>query len=144
MRNKPNVYLDNSVLNRPFDDQSVPNNKLETIAFFLILKSIEQNKVILISSDIVEYENSKNPFPERKFWINFYIALAKQNQKLNQEIILKAQEIARLKIMPLDALHLACAEYAGVDYFITCDYDIIKRYKHDLNIINPVDFILNL
>jgi len=39
------VYLDNSVLNRPFDDQSYPKIKMEIVATILVFKLIENNKL---------------------------------------------------------------------------------------------------
>lgn len=41
----------------------------------------------------------------------------------------------------IDALHLAAAEAADVDFFITCDYNIIKKYKGNLKVIRPLDFL---
>lgn len=143
MSHKCKIYLDNCVLNRPFDKQSSVI-RLETIAFFSILQFIEQNKLILVSSEIVEYENSKNPFQERKIWVAYYTSLATVYQKINQKIIKRSEELEQLKIMSIDALHLSCAEEAKVDYFITCDYDIKKRYQGQLIIIDPVSFVLNI
>lgn len=135
------VYLDNSVLNRPFDDQSVPKNRLEAIATIFIFKLIEQREIKLMNSSVVEYENSKNPFPEKKFWISAYLSKASFYQKLDIRIEGKAKEIEKLKIPAIDSLHLATAEEARADYFITCDYDVIKRYIGDLKVMNPIDFI---
>lgn len=135
------VYLDNSVLNRPFDDQSVPMVRLETIATFFIFGLIEEKKIKLVNSSIIEYENSKNPLFERKIWISAYLSKATFYQTLNSKIKKKAMEIEKLKIPPIDSLHLASAEAARVDYFITCDYNIIRKYKGDLKVVNPIDFI---
>lgn len=135
------IYLDNSVLNRPFDDQSLPKIRLETTAAVLIFELIESKKIKLVNSSVIEYENSKNPFFERKIWISVYLSRATLYQKLNQRIKKRAKEIEELKIAPIDSLHLASAEAAGVDYFVTCDYDITGRYKGKLKIMDPVDFI---
>ena len=40
MNSKVKVYLDASALNRPFDDQSLPRNRLETEAVIVILDQI--------------------------------------------------------------------------------------------------------
>ena len=42
---------------------------------------------------------------------------------------------------PIDALHLATAESANVDFFITTDYNIIKKYKGNLKVIKPLEFL---
>lgn len=135
------VYLDNSVLNRPFDDQSIPKNRLEAVATIFIFKLIEQRKIKLMNSSVIEYENFKNPFPERRFWISAYLSKASFYQKLDIRIERRAKEIEKFKITAVDSLHLATAEKVRVDYFITCDYEVIKRYIGDLKIVNPIDFI---
>ncbi|MBL7156231.1 MAG: PIN domain-containing protein [Candidatus Pacebacteria bacterium] len=135
------IYLDNSALNRPFDNQSSSQIRLETVAMFFIFEFIEKGKIKLVNSSVVEYENSKNPFLERKIWISAYLANFFFYQELNLKIKERAMEMANLKISSIDSLHLSSAEAARVDYFITCDYDIIKRYKGSLKVMNPVDFI---
>ena len=135
------IYFDNSVLNRPFDDQSIAKIRLETIATFFILELIEKRKIKLVNSSVIEYENSKNPFFKRKIWISAYLSKATFYQKINLKIKEGAKEIRKFKIPPIDCLHLASAEAANVDYFITCDYDLIRKYKGSLKVINPIDFI---
>jgi len=45
---------------------------------------------------------------------------------------------------PVDALHLACAEEAKAEYFITCDDRIIKKYRGEtLKAMNPVSFVMS-
>lgn len=135
------IYLDNSVLNRPFDDQLLPQIRLETVATFVISDWIDNGKVKLVNSSVIEYENSKNPFFERKIWISTYLSEALFYQKININIVRRAKEFEKLGIAAIDSLHLASAEAAKVDYFITCDYDIIKRHQGKMKVFNPVDFI---
>ena len=45
-----------------------------------------------------------------------------------------------MNIKGMDSLHLACAEKMRVDYFITCDDRMIKRYRGYLIVINPTTF----
>lgn len=135
------IYLDNSVLNRPFDDQSIPKIRLETVAILFIFDLIEKQKIKLVNSSVIEYENSKNPFFERKIWISAYLSKATFYQKPNLKIKERTKEIRELGISPIDSLHLASAEASGVDYFISCDYDIIRKYKGKLKALSPVEFI---
>ncbi|MFY9463262.1 MAG: hypothetical protein WAP52_03700 [Candidatus Sungiibacteriota bacterium] len=42
------IYLDNSFLNRPFDEPSLGWNRLEADTLFLILERIKENKLRLV------------------------------------------------------------------------------------------------
>ena len=131
-------------MNRPFDDQSVSNVRLEAMAAYFIFALIEEKKIKLVNSSVIEYENSKNPFFERKIWVFAYLSKATFYQRVNSKIKERAKGIGELKISSIDSLHLASAEAARVDYFITCDYDIIRKYKGNLKAINPINFIQTL
>jgi predicted nucleic acid-binding protein len=45
------------------------------------------------------------------------------------------------QLQPLDAVHLASAEAAQVDFFITCDYTVLKHYRGTLHIVTPLQFL---
>ena len=60
------IYLDNCCYNRPFDDQLQLNIRLETQAKLQIQKDIIDGKHKLIWSYVLDYENSKNPFMEKR------------------------------------------------------------------------------
>ena len=138
------LYLDTSVYNRPFDDLSQPRIWLEALAFAVILQMLELGGVELVSSEVLEFENSRNPFPHRKAWVSFYLSLAKGYQELNEAIRRRARSLESEGLKPLDALHLACAEEAKVEYFITCDDRIIRKYQGEvLKAVNPVNFVMS-
>lgn len=63
------IYLDNCCFNRPFDDQSQLRIRLESEAKLKIQEEIRAGKFHLVWSYILDYENSKNPFQERKIRI---------------------------------------------------------------------------
>ncbi|MEZ4662073.1 MAG: PIN domain-containing protein [Caldilineaceae bacterium] len=123
------IYLDTSVYNRPFDDQSQPRIWLESLAFSLILESIEHGDLDLIASAVIQYETSRNPYEIRRRWIHSVIALAVENRPVNEAIRRRANALEISGIKPLDALHVAAAEAAQADYFVTCDDRLIKRYR---------------
>ena len=138
------AYLDNSVYNRPFDDQGQPRIWMETLAFSLILRMVELGELHLIISIVVIYENSRNPFPERREWVNDCIALARYNKQIDEKIRFRARELEKQRFSSFDALHLACAEAAEVDYFITCDDKLVRNYKGKMKVLNPIEFILTI
>jgi len=97
-----------------------------------------------VNSDVLEYENSRNPFLHRKTWVSSYLSLAVVYQELDDSIRMRAQSLEKQGLGSVDALHLACAEKATSRYFITCDDRIIKRYQGEaLKVMNPVDFVIN-
>ncbi len=60
------LYLDNCMFNRPFDDQSNFKILLETEAKLKIQENIRSGLYELVWSYILDYENNKNPFRERR------------------------------------------------------------------------------
>ncbi len=70
------IYLDNCCLNRPFDDQSNLRVHLEAEAIKTIISLIEQQQWSLVSSQILEFEISKNSDLSKKDELTLITALA--------------------------------------------------------------------
>lgn len=138
------IYLDTSVLNRIFDDQSQPRIYLEATSTLIIIMLVEYQNIELVSSDILLFENYRNSYDERRAFVNLFLQKANRIQSINDKILERARNIEKDNIGGIDALHLACAEELGADYFITCDDRIIKRYKGLLMITNPINFIADI
>lgn len=138
------IYLDTSALNRIFDDQSQPRIYMEATSMLIILMLIESQSIELTSSDVLIFENDNNPYEERRSFLSSIFKKAGHIQAINDSILLIAQEIEKYKIKGLDALHIACAEKLEVDYFITCDDKIMKRYKGSIKVQGPIDFVINI
>ncbi len=139
------VYLDTSIYNRPFDDQTQAKIFLETQAVVLILNMIENKLIELVSSSVLKYENSRNPFPLKQQSMSQYLKLATTYQLVNEQIRQRAEQLEQQGIKSMDALHVAASEASNSDYFLTCDKRLINRCrKLTLKVINPVDFILEI
>jgi len=135
------IYLDTSALNRIFDDQSQARIYLESVSMELIFLLIVNQTVSIVSSESLKFETDNNPYSERRIFIEKVLENARFFQPLTVEILARAEEIeTRMNIKGMDSLHLACAENMRVDYFITCDDLMIKRYRGDLIVINPTTF----
>ena len=110
-----------------------------------VINLVKDGKLELVDSSIIEYENSIYPFPERMLFILEVMKLAGSYQNIDEEIYERARAIEhKMRIPPIDSLHIAAAEAAKVDYFITCDYTIIKRCgvdKGGMRVITPLEFI---
>ena len=137
------LYLDTNVYNRPFDDQTQPRIWLETLAFAVILQLIDAGSVTLVGSSVLDYENSRNPIPSRKRWVQRCLASADFHQRIDEGIRTRAEELEEAGLRALDALHLASAEAAECGLFLTCDARLINRYEGELNVMNPVDFVVS-
>ena len=137
------LYLDNSVLNRPFDDQRQPRIWLETLSFSLVLSLVEAGEAVILSSPVHALENERNPFPIRKKWVEKCLRFAVKLAELTPEIGQRARLLERDGFKALDALHIACAESAGADHFLTCDDRLMRRYSGKMVVQSPTMFISN-
>ena len=139
------VYLDTSAHNRPFDDQTQPKIFLESQAVAIILQVVEAATIELVSSSVLEYENSRNPSLIKQTAMSRYLQMAELRQKVDEAIRQRAEQLEHNGVKAVDALHIACAEAAGSDYFITCDKRLINRCSTlAMRVMNPVDFVLEI
>jgi predicted nucleic acid-binding protein len=137
------LYLDNSVLNRLFDDQNQPRVRMETVALISVLQLAEQNKLSTIASAIHHVENDRNPFPLRHQWVRRCLQSASSKIVMSDAIEKRAAELESDGVKPLDALHLASAESAGAEYFLSSDDRLLRRYAGSLRCLNPAAFLLH-
>lgn len=146
------LYFDMNIYNRIFDDQSQMRIRFESMAIDILFELIEKGNYELVWSFILEYENSMNPFIERKLHIQSISTLCNQIIKPNNEIKIIAKIIVEnSNTKDKDALHLASAIYNKCDYFITCDDKFIKTIEknndklkdiiRDIRLYNPIDFL---
>ena len=136
------IYLDTSVYNRPFDDQTQPRIWLETLALALVLQLVEAGEAVLVNSTVLEFENSKNPVSLRQDWMSRCLEQATDYQRVDESIRERAETLEKHGLKAIDSLHVACAESAGADYFLTCDDRLLKKQKHiTVSSMNPLDFV---
>jgi predicted nucleic acid-binding protein len=143
------LYLDMNIYNRPFDDQSQMRIRLETTAALMIFALAEQRQVSVKWSFVLEYENSQNPFSERKGFVKHLAYICSETIEPDPSI----REMARCLteeygVRGRDALHIACAAYAGCDYLVTCDDRLVRQGQRlrgedilTLQIVNPIDVL---
>ncbi len=137
------IYLDNCCFNRPFDDQSQLRIRLESEAKLKIQEDIRSGLYRLIWSYILDYENSKNPFQERREQIVKWRAYAIEDIKENKKNVKVATMINQYGIKKLDSLHIACAIKAKADYFLTTDDGLLRKSTlvKGIKITDPIGFI---
>ena len=138
------VYLDMCCYNRPYDDQSQLKIFLETQSKLYIQTLIKDGKLKLVSSYMLRYECSNNPFEMRRNAIfdfidkNTYAYIGIERQ-VNIET--KAAEIMKTGIKYKDACHLASAIYAECEYFISTDIRLLKYKSNEIKMVTPIQFV---
>jgi hypothetical protein len=137
------IYLDNCCFNRPFDDQSQIRIRLESEAKLKIQEEVRSGKVELVWSYILDYENNKNPYQERKVRIVGWKKYAIMDIQENTKLIEMAELLNQTGLQKIDSLHIACAIFAECKYFLTTDDNILRRSKlvDDINVNDPIGFI---
>jgi predicted nucleic acid-binding protein len=132
-------------LQRPLDDQSQIRVRLETEAVLAIISLCESGEWEMISSEALLFEVNRNTNTSRKEIALGVLQTAKSTIALDQEIKDRAAELVKDGVKPLDALHLASAEKAQVDFFCTCDDKLIKKAKvlceSKLKIRSPIQLV---
>ncbi len=104
---------------------------------------VEGQLIELVSSSVLEYENSRNPDKFSRAAMNRYLQMANVKQLVDEAIKQRGLQLEQQGIKAVDALHVACAEASNSDYFLTCDKRLINRCTSlTLKTLNPVDFIL--
>jgi predicted nucleic acid-binding protein len=138
------LYLDLNCFNRPFDDQSQDRIAHETAAVFAILQRIIDGVDQLIWSAILTFENAQHPLADRRTEIAQWAHRAVVNVAVSQQVATRARALTRAGFRPLDAAHLACAEAAACDRFLTCDDQVLRRARRvqvGLRVQNPTNYV---
>jgi predicted nucleic acid-binding protein len=139
------LYFDVCCLNRPFDDQTQDRILLESEAVKAILKHIRKGDWQWISSEVVDYEIQQTPDNERRYRVSTIARFSNEKILINEPIIIRADEIANMGLDAFDALHLACAEYAKVDVFLTTDDKLLRRIRKiervEVRVENPLSWL---
>lgn len=118
------LYLDNCCFNRPYNNQSNLITYLETQAKLFVQKEILNGRFELVWSFILDYENSQNPYEERKKSILDWRDITITKVGISEKVTLLSKRIIEIGIKEKDALHIGCSIIAKCDYFLTTD----KKY----------------
>ncbi len=138
------IYLDNCSYNRPYDNQLQMRIYLETQAKLYIQELIKQKKLKLVTSYVLDYENSRNRSSQKRMAIEkfmedyatFYVSNRNENR-----IKEYATTIMETGVKEKDAYHVACAILAECEYFITTDDRLLKYQSENIKLVTPGEFI---
>jgi predicted nucleic acid-binding protein len=140
------IYLDACCLNRPFDDQRQPRVRLEAEAILLIMQKLHQREWDWISSDVLVYELGQTEDTERRERLLLLAGQSHQKVETTEKILASAEKLESSGFDSYDAIHLASAENAKADIFLTTDDNLQKvanRNKKLLSCVvtNPVKWL---
>lgn len=137
------IYLDNCCFNRPYDDQSQIRIRIESEAKLFIQAKILAGEIELAWSYILDFENSANLFPERRWSIAQWKAMAVVDVIESSSILEHAQQFESQGLRGKDALHIACALETGCECFLTTDDHVIRLMGNfdPMLVMNPTTFV---
>lgn len=136
------VYLDTCSLNRPLDDKGQLRVALEAEAVLGVLSRIEGGALSLVSSEALTLEVQRTSQHERKVFVQAVLENAPEFVLLDEAVQKRSEELEKRGFRAFDALHLACVESSGADFFCTCDDRVLKKAgkQRDLRVrvVSPV------
>jgi len=140
------IYLDACCLNRPFDDQRQARVRFEAEAISLILQKLHQREWEWIGSDVLVYELAQTEDVERKERLLLLAGQSHQVVAMTEKILTQAEKLVASGFDSYDAIHLASAENAKVDIFVTTDDNMQKianrnKKMFSFVVVNPVTWL---
>jgi predicted nucleic acid-binding protein len=141
------IYLDVCCFNRPFDDQTQSRIRVETEAVLAILERCETGVWELIISEMVETEIAQITDQERRQRIDGALLMARSNIMVNDRVESRGEDLQNLGFQGFDAIHIACAEIAKADVFLSTDNRLLRRaarYRNSLTVAveNPATWLI--
>ena len=143
---KLRLYLDACCLNRPFDDQLQERVHLESEAVLLIIRRFRAKQWLWLASSVLTAEIKQTSDEERRNQVLALLAYRDETLRVDQTSRARATELKALGFGVADALHLACAEGAKVDVFLSTDDKLVKRAKRlpqdiGIRVENPLTWL---
>lgn len=140
------IYLDTCCLNRPFDDQTQTRIHLEAEAVLAILAQIENGEWDWVGSDVLEDEIEQIPDTQKLSRVSLFLGFIAETVSISEKEIERAKNLEKKGFQLFDALHIACAESAKVDIFLSTDDRLLKLAKRlsnylEVRIENPLIWV---
>ncbi|ACK68248.1 conserved hypothetical protein [Rippkaea orientalis PCC 8801] len=139
--------MDVCCFNRPFDDWSQLRIRLEAEAILTIINYFQTEEWLLIGSIALDSEIEQTPDLEKKQQVKDLLTLAKTKISLTEVIEERTKMLVKLGFKSFDALHLAYAESAIVDVFLTTDDRLLNKATLNQSILklsvkNPISWLM--
>ena len=146
MKRARRIYLDVCCFNRPFDDQRTDRVRMEAEAVKGVLLRIRSGSWRGIGSSVIDLEIRRMPDVRRLVEIMLMTTEMQEKVEPDETDHARAAALLRSGFKALDALHLACAEKANADVFLTTDDALLKvaarseRHGLKVRVVNPLQW----
>lgn len=143
------IYLDNCCLNRPFDDQSQSRIRLESESIIIIMNRLYHGEWEWISSEVLDIEIENTPSIEKRQYLTKLLKFVNESLKIESIDLERAKQLEIMGFKSFDAMHIACAERATVEVFLTTDDKLLKlsdTLENELNVkvMNPLIWLTEI
>ncbi len=140
------IYLDTCCLNRPFDDQTQERVRLEAEAVLAILSRIEKSEWEWIGSEVLMDEIEQTPDTQKLSRAKLLSGFIEENVEIGDKEARRAKDLQKEGFQLFDALHIACAESAKADVFLSTDDRLLKLAKRmskrlKIRVVNPLVWV---
>ena len=149
------IYLDTNAYSRPFDDQTQTDIQAEANAFLEIIAEVKNGKLLLLGSDILNFEVHNVLDEEKRIKIEDYLSLCHKQIESSENLLNLGKQIQNdCRLRARDALHIASAIIGQARYFLSCDKKVTemkqarcyrrlaKTYRKEyFSAMNPVLFV---
>jgi predicted nucleic acid-binding protein len=140
------VYLDACCIGRLEDDPSQERIRLEADAIEHIFAAIAEGRLRWISGHALGAEIDLTPDPDRRRRARILLTRCHEWVPLTEPVKHRAQELQTMGFGAMDALHLASAEAARVDIFLTTDDRLLRLARRTpslrwLHVANPLAWL---
>ncbi len=140
------IYLDSCALNRLTDSPSHLRIRQEAEAVERIFQFVQQGKIEWVASTWLKTELERNPDNTKRRDALLLLELADESWQPERQTRDRVRFLATLGYGRFDALHLAIAEVAQVDFLVTVDDRFLRRIGRGLGnpritATNPIDLV---
>lgn len=140
------IYLDTCCLNRPFDDQTQERVRLEAEAVLAVLSRIEKGEWDWVGSEVLMDEIEQTPDTQKLSRAKLLSGFIEENVEIGDKEAKRAKDLQKEGFQLFDALHIACAESAKADVFLSTDDRLLKSAKRmskrlKIRVVNPLVWV---
>ncbi|MCC6499700.1 MAG: PIN domain-containing protein [Anaerolineales bacterium] len=140
------IYFDTCCLNRPFDDQTQERIRLESEAILAIISRIEKGEWEWIGSEALMDEIEQTPDTQKLSRARLLSGFISRTVEIEEAEVERARELQKVGFKEFDSLHLACAEAAQADVFLSTDDRLLKSAKQaskrlNIRVMNPLIWV---